>query len=50
MVKISKSVSEWTRIPESDVLSALQHTSRYDSETRKWVKYVMGTLHIPGTP
>ena len=50
MEKIAKQVNEWTGLSVGDILNALKHSSTFDGETRKWVKYTMGTLHIPGTP
>ena len=50
MAKVAKQTSEWTGLAESDVLKAVKHFSETDRDTRLWVKYTMGTLHIPGTP
>jgi DNA topoisomerase VI subunit B len=50
ITNIANKVSEITKIPVDNVRPELLHYSETDGETRKWTKYVMGTLHIPGTP
>ena len=50
MEKVAKNAAEWSGIAVNDMLNAVQHSNDVDRNTRQWVKYVMGTLHIPGTP
>jgi hypothetical protein len=50
MNNVAQEVSTLTGLKSDDILKAITHFSANDNETRKWVKYTMGTLHVSGTP
>lgn len=50
MNNLAKEVSALTGLPTEDIRKEVAHYSDTDGETRKWVKYAMGTLRVSGTP
>lgn len=50
MDNVAREVSDITGLSQTDVRAAVAKSSDYDYEVRKWAKYVMGTLHVSGTP
>lgn len=50
MDKIASEVARLTELDEADIRKEIMHFSDTDYETRKWLKYAMGTLHVSGTP
>ena len=50
MDKVAQETSEKTGLSFLDVRKEVAHMSGTDRETRKWVKYAMGSLHVSGTP
>lgn len=50
MNNVAKAVSTLTGLSNEDIRKEIAHYSTTDNETRKWIKYAMGTLHVSGTP
>lgn len=50
MDELSADLSTITGLDQDEIRKQVAHYSTTDRDTRKWVKYAMGTLHAGSAP